>query len=167
VTATPGWSVEARVLVAGEPLRLSLDGTAPLPRAHALQRAHDSNLEAKLDRDLRRLTADWRVEREVAVVRAGGRLFFPDFGLVHARGRVLVEVAGFWTADYLADKVALLRAVGVPLVVCADERHARGALATDPRVILFRGRIDPAALLSACERALGSAAAARVAERSP
>lgn len=156
VVATPGWSVEARVILGGETMRLTLDGSSPLPRTHALPLAHDSKLEARLEKDLRRLMSPWKIERESAVVPAGGRLFFPDFSLVSDRGRVLVEVAGFWTPEYLLAKAALLRAAKVPLVMCADERHARGPLACDPRVVLFRRSIDATSLIDACERALAS-----------
>ena len=165
VVATPGWSVEARVILGGETLRLALDGSSPLPRTHALPLAHDSKLEARLEKDLRRLTSPWKIERESAVVRAGGRLFFPDFSLVSARGRVLVEIAGFWTPEYLVEKAALLRAANVPLVMCADERHAQGALASDPRVVLFRRSVDAASLIDACERALVSSREVVVAGR--
>jgi predicted nuclease of restriction endonuclease-like RecB superfamily len=154
VVATPGWAVDARVLLGGESRRLVLDASSPLPRTHALAREHDSKLEARLDKALRRLGSSWRVERETAVVRAGARLFFPDFSLTSERGRVLVEVVGFWTPEYLAEKAALLRAVSAPLVVCADERHAREALAGDSRVVFFRGSVDAPMLVEACERAL-------------
>jgi predicted nuclease of restriction endonuclease-like RecB superfamily len=135
-------------------LRLDLDAGAPLPRTHALPRAHDSKLEAQLESDLRRLTSPWRFEREVAVVRADGRLFFPDFALVSDKGRVLVEIAGFWTPDYVASKAALLRAARVPMIMCIDERHAHGELARDERVIGFEKNVDAPGLVAACERLL-------------
>lgn len=160
VVATPGWSLEARVVLGEETLRLSLDGTAPLPRTHAMARAHDSKLEARLEKDLRRLCSTWSVVRESAVVRIGGRVFFPDFGLT-ANGRtVLVEVVGFWTPEYLAEKAALLRGATVPLVLCVDERHAQGVFAPDPRVVLFRRTIDASAVVAACERASDAAGGA-------
>jgi uncharacterized protein len=165
LVATSGWSLSARVVLSGETLRFDVDASSPLPRTHALPRAHDSRLEAALETDLRRLSAPWRVEREVAVVRIaspnGGRrkLSFPDFALTGPRGRVLVEVVGYWTKDYLAEKTAMMGAARVPLVMCIDERHADPQLARDPRVIVFKRRIDARALLCACERALESATA--------
>jgi uncharacterized protein len=156
VVATPGWSVEAKVVLGAETLRLSLDGASPVPRTHALPRAHDSLVEARLERDLRRLSSPWRVEREPAVIRAGGRLFFPDFALVSSTGRVLVEVVGYWTPEYLASKSVLLREAHVPIVLCADARYAPPELARDPRVLCFRGRIDAAALVGTCDRLLSS-----------
>lgn len=160
LVATTGWSLRASVLLSGETLRLDLGAESPLPRTHAMPRAHDSRLESKLEVDLRRLAAPWRLEREVAVVHVSSpndgrrKLLFPDFALTSDRGRVLVEVVGYWTKDYLAGKRSMLHAARVPLVMCIDERHADPELAADPRVVLFRKRIDPRALLAASEREL-------------
>lgn len=162
LVTTPGWSLEARVVLGGETSRLSLDASAPLPRTHALPRAHDSRLEARLETDLRRLALPWRVEREAAVVRARARgsdavrLFFPDFALSSERGRVLVEVVGYWTPEYLADKCTMLEAADAPIVLCVDARQARGPLAEHPAVVTFEKRVDVARLVEACERALAS-----------
>lgn len=79
---------------------------------------------------------------------------------------MLVEVAGFWTPEYLRDKALLLRAADVPIIICADERHARSALAHDPRVMFFQRRVDAASLIARCERALDECAA-RESTRSP
>jgi predicted nuclease of restriction endonuclease-like RecB superfamily len=155
VVATPGWSLEAHVLLGGERLRLLLDATAPIERTHALPSAHDSALEARLEKDLRRASSPWKLERESAVVRVGGKLSFPDFGLVSPCGRrVLVEVVGYWTPAYLAQKVALLHAARVPLVMCVDERYADEGFPDDPRIVRFRKNVPAKALLEACARAL-------------
>ena len=155
IVSTPGWSLEARVVIGGETLNFNLDASAPVPRTFALPRAHDSKVEARLEKDVRALASEWRIEREAGVLRAGGRLFFPDFRLVSEGGSVLVEIVGFWTREYLTSKLAMLRAASVPLVVCVDERHEDAALAADDRVIFFRrGGIDAAALLAACGRAI-------------
>jgi predicted nuclease of restriction endonuclease-like RecB superfamily len=144
LVSTSGWSLSSRVLLRGETLRLELDGSAPVARTHALPRAFDSKLEAALDRDLRRLASSWRVERESAVIRAEGQLFYPDFALVSSTGRVLVEVVGFWTPEYLAAKGRMLdaaRGSSVRLVMCVDERHGRGSF--EPRLdVLFFDRRD-------------------------
>jgi hypothetical protein len=156
----PFLDMRASIVLSGETLRFDLGADSPLPRTQAMPRAHDSRLESKLEIDLRRMAFPWRIEREVAVVRAApgndGRrkLLFPDFALSSDGGRVLVEVVGYWTKDYLEDKRAMLNAARVPLVMCVDERHADPALATDPRVVMFKKRIDVHTLLEACGRAL-------------
>ena len=158
--ATPGWSLEARVMLGEETLRLPLDATAPLPRTHAMARAHDSKLEARFERDLRRMSTPWSIVKESHVVRAGRRTFYPDFALTAAGRTVLVEVVGFWTPEYLAAKAELLRHATPPIVLCVDERHAHGPLATHPRIVPFRETIDVGAVLAACERALAEPARA-------
>lgn len=160
LVTTPGWALRARVLLGGEILRFDVGAESPVPRTHAMPRAHDSRLESDLERDLRRMALPWRLEREVAAISVAGagdvprKLFFPDFALVSERGRVLVEVVGYWTPEYLAAKRAMLEAARVPIVLCVDERHAGPELASDPRVILFKRRVDAPVLLEACERAL-------------
>jgi predicted nuclease of restriction endonuclease-like RecB superfamily len=153
VVSTPGWSVAARILLGGDPCRLLLDATAPIPPVHALPSSHDSRLEAWLERDLRALSSPWRLVRESSVVRQGARLCFPDFTLVSDLGRVLVEVVGYWTRDYLARKAALLAAVDVPIVLCVDASHAGEDFPEDPRIVRFERRIDAAAVIAAGERA--------------
>lgn len=160
LVATNGWSLRAKVLLSGETLWFDLDARSPLPRTHAMPRAHDSRLEAKLELDLRQIDSRWRIDREAAVIYLTSandgrrKLLFPDFALSSGPVRVLVEVVGYWTKDYLANKRAMLHAARVPLVMCVDERHADPELAADPRVVLFKKRIDPRALLAACERVL-------------
>jgi predicted nuclease of restriction endonuclease-like RecB superfamily len=158
LVATTGWSLSSRVLLRRETLRLDLDGCAPVARTHTLPRAFDSKLEAALDRDLRRLASPWRVERESAVIRTERQLFYPDFALVSGVDRVLVELVGFWTPEYLAAKARMLdaaRGSPVPLVMCVDERHGRGSFKARPDVLFFDRRIDAAALIAACERVVG------------
>jgi uncharacterized protein len=156
LAVTPGWSLAARLLLHGERHELALDATAPLPRTHALPASTDSGVERRLAADVRRLASGWELVREDTVVQVGPRLFYPDFTLVSPRGRVLVEVVGYWTPEYLASKTEALRAVEAPMVVCVDERHARGELAPRPGLLAYRGRVDAAALIGEAERALGA-----------
>ena len=70
----------------------------------------------------------WSVSRERSPLSAGGAVFLPDFTLRHADGReAAVELVGFWTPEYLATKVAKIRAVGdVPLVLVVAKALAVG-----------------------------------------
>ena len=138
------------------PARLRIDATAPLPRLGKLPARTDSALEATLLRGFRRSKSDWTILREPVVFRVGSQLFFPDFVLARGADRVVVEVVGFWTPDYLERKLAQLATItNAPLVVCVDE-----TLACDPSrlpladVVRFRRRLEPAVLLAAAERAV-------------
>lgn len=160
LVTTAGWSLSANLLLAGEKLRFELDAGAPLPRTHAMSKPHDSKLEARLERDLRACASRWHIERETAVLQildADGvrRLVFPDFAVVSNEHRVLVEVVGYWTREYLARKLALLERTREPLVICIDEKHMAHLEIPhfeSARVITFKKCIDVTALLGAVER---------------
>lgn len=85
---------------------------------------------------------------------------FPDFLVQHRlfdQRRVLLEIVGFWTQDYLANKIARLRETGVRnLVMCIDEERVCAPADLPPEwpVVRFRRRVDAAAVLRAVEQQL-------------
>ena len=103
-------------------------GTGDPIRPAAPPKDFDSQLEERFARDFARLAPDWDIIREPEPVRAGATVIFPDFLLrhrLHPDRWVLLEIAGFWTPDYLQNKLARLREAGVDrLLLCVDE--ARG-----------------------------------------
>jgi predicted nuclease of restriction endonuclease-like RecB superfamily len=158
LVSMPGWVLEGDLYLGSTRDCLRIDGAAPLPRETKLPKRTDSGLETSLMRALRRSNSEWSILREPIVLRAGQELFFPDFVLGRGVDRVVVEVVGFWTPEYLARKVSHLATVtDLPLVVCVDE-----GLACDPSrlpgadVVRFRRRLDAAVLLAAAERAASS-----------
>jgi predicted nuclease of restriction endonuclease-like RecB superfamily len=89
----------------------------------------DSRLEERFAADVARLAPDWDVLREPVPLQAGTTLIFPDFLLrhrIHPERQALVEIVGFWTPQYLGEKLARLRqaAAGAgptAFVLCVDE----------------------------------------------
>ena len=128
------------------------DGDPIFPAS--LPKAHDSKLEARFQRDFSRFAPEWDVVREPAAVPTGNTLIFPDFELRHRwdpTRRWLLEVAGFWTAAYIADKLRHLRDAKVDrLILCIDEDRncADEDLPAHAHVIRFRRHIDPRAVLA-------------------
>jgi predicted nuclease of restriction endonuclease-like RecB superfamily len=47
----------------------------------------------------------WLVKREPAVLKAGQYAFIPDFSLERNGNRIYVEIVGFWTPEYLRNKI--------------------------------------------------------------
>jgi len=137
----------------GHNARLVVRSGDPIGAGRELAR-HDSRLEERFERDFRRAAAAWDVIREPRPVDAAGTLVFPDFELVHRRDserRWLLEIAGFWTPEYLESKLRRLRAAGLDrLVLCIDERRqcAETELPRHARVVRYRNRIDPTAILA-------------------
>jgi predicted nuclease of restriction endonuclease-like RecB superfamily len=120
-------------------------------------RPFDSRLEERFARDFRRAALDWELVREPEAVPAGDTLVFPDFSIVHRRQRGrrwLLEIAGFWTEEYVRTKLARLRAARLAnLILCLDEERccSQADLPAGP-LIRFRRRIDPAEVLKIIER---------------
>ncbi|MDW7727442.1 MAG: DUF790 family protein [Candidatus Methanoperedens sp.] len=47
----------------------------------------------------------WLVRREPAVLKAGQYAFIPDFSLERNGSKIYVEIIGFWTPEYLKNKI--------------------------------------------------------------
>jgi predicted nuclease of restriction endonuclease-like RecB superfamily len=148
--------LEADCSVRGGVGRFVLDRTAPLPPS-AEPRRFDSRLEERFARDFLRLTAEWDIVREPEAVAVEGTLIFPDFAIVHRHDpsrRWLLEILGFWTADYVASKLRRLREAGLPrLLLCIDAARdcGHGALPPDARVLRFEKRVDAQGVLEVLE----------------
>jgi predicted nuclease of restriction endonuclease-like RecB superfamily len=120
-------------------------------------RRYDSLLEERFAREFRRLAPGWDVIREPEPIAAASTLIFPDFALQHRSDptrRWFLEIVGFWTADYVARKLALYRSARLSnLILCIDEQRncAEADLPSGARVVRYRRRVDAAAVLSAIE----------------
>lgn len=131
---------------------LTLKTGAPIFPASEPKR-YDSQIEQRFARDMGRATREWELVREPQPIEADGTLIYPDFMLVHTqdpRRRWLIEIVGFWTADYLRKKLARLRHAELTnLLLCVDAARAcsRDDLPPNARVIRYKGRIDPREVL--------------------
>ena len=121
LVSTPSFQLDARCTIKGDERRVVVRAGDPVPRTHAIPRDTDSAIARALVRDVRRM-GTWEIARETEVVRAGRRLFFPDFTLTRGAHRVLVEIVGYHTREYLECKTAALRAAADrKLIVCVEE----------------------------------------------
>jgi predicted nuclease of restriction endonuclease-like RecB superfamily len=153
---TRGFRLAAECIVTRGAGTLVLDPSSPLMPSSAPRR-YDSKLEERFARDFLRLTSEWNLVREPEPVPTAGTLIFPDFALVHRRDparRFLLEILGFWTADYVATKLRRLRAAGLTnLILCIDAARdcGRHELPRDARVLRFERRVDAARVLETVE----------------
>jgi len=114
----------------------------------------ERRLERKFERDFRRAAPDWELIREPAAISFGETLIFPDYELVHRHQperRWRLEIVGFWTAEYLLEKLRRLRAAGIDdIVLCVDQRRecAESTLPADQRVVPYETSIDAGAVLA-------------------
>jgi uncharacterized protein len=159
----PGWELTARIPRGGRTLeyRLSPD-PAIAPRGGGRPK-YDSGWEADLAREFREKIGDerdgWKLRREATPVPLGEEVFLPDFTLRHADGRkALVELVGFWTPEYLEEKVRKVREAGLDHLVlvvfrglAASREH--GELEALPgELVWFRSRVRIGPVMEAVER---------------
>ena len=118
----------------------------------------DRGVKPKFERDFPRAAGHWELIREPNAIAAGETLIFPDFEIVHRHDknrRWSLELVGFWTPEYLHEKLQRWRASGSErFLLCVDQsRECTGSeLIADPRIIRFKTRVDPRAVLAIIER---------------
>ncbi|HTX44003.1 MAG TPA: DUF790 family protein, partial [Methanocella sp.] len=118
IVASPGWSMEASIL------RKDFNGNPRLYKFGMDEGTHgqlfgnaagtyeplefDSEPEERFYDAFQNAGTGWRIIREPEPLVAGRYLYIPDFLLEKDGTKVFVEIAGFWTAEYLKRKVAKL-----------------------------------------------------------
>ncbi|HUG90721.1 MAG TPA: DUF790 family protein [Planctomycetaceae bacterium] len=82
----------------------------------------------------------WTLIREGDVLTVGQKVFVPDFTLQHEDGRrILLEIVGFWTADYLEQKVATLRLFADrPILLAVAASVSQKLPAPPPGAIIYK-----------------------------
>jgi uncharacterized protein len=142
----PDWRLEAQVELrkGWRPLTFTLDAADGLGAGAAPPPEFDSTLEAAIAKKFGRTRAGWRLVREGAVLSlGGGRVLVPDFVFRHQDGtEVALEIVGYWTPEYLADKLRRLAATrDVNLVVAVPRPLAIRAARLPATVLPFKRRL--------------------------
>ena len=153
------FDVSARCMLRGRVVNVRLRPGDPISIGEQ-PRVFDSRLEERFARDFTRANLEWDLVREPEPITAGDVLVFPDFAIVHRRDtskRFLLEIVGYWTPEYLRAKLDRLRALpDAPLVLCIDRalNCSLEELPVQARVVWFKNRIEPRAVLAAIDPAV-------------
>lgn len=139
------WQLAAEIVLrkGWRPFTFRLTSDDGLGAGQAGPPEFDSSLEEALARKFGRERDGWRLEREAAVLDLGGSLLVPDFVFRHRDStEVVLEIAGYWTPEYIADKLArLARVRDVNLIVAVPRPLALRAGALPATVLPFRRRV--------------------------
>ena len=145
------WEMEADILnddtgSTSRTLSFELDYTEDLSSHYSAQSDFDSDVERTLAQKWERSNSDWELLREDDVLDLGSEVMLPDFALEHPDGRrVIFEIVGFWTPEYLSEKLAKLRdADHDNLIVAVSERldcSSEDFDGMDDRVLWFKSGI--------------------------
>ncbi|MCX8207439.1 MAG: DUF790 family protein [Methanothrix sp.] len=72
----------------------------------------ECEFDSQIEHEFSRLSfPGWTLRREPGVLKAGPYVFIPDFALERRGDRVYVEIVGFWTPEYLRNKIQKLRMI--------------------------------------------------------
>ncbi|MFL6281900.1 MAG: DUF790 family protein [Pyrinomonadaceae bacterium] len=99
----------------------------------------------------------WSLERSGEVIDLGDSAFIPDFVLSNAEtgARVFLEVLGFWTPEYLRDRLLEFDHAGLKNFILAawdDLRGTRDPMTNvPPNTIVFKRNLDPALVALAAD----------------
>jgi predicted nuclease of restriction endonuclease-like RecB superfamily len=123
------WEMHADILddeggPSGDTLSFDLDHTDSLSSHYTVQNDFDSDVERTLAQKWDRANTDWKLMREDDVLDLGAEVMIPDFALEHPDGRrAILEIVGFWTPEYLDEKLAKVRDADLDhLLVAVSER---------------------------------------------
>jgi len=145
------WEMEADILEddngsTSRTLSFELDHTDDLSSHYSAQSDFDSDVERTLAQKWERANTDWELIREDDVLDLGAEVMLPDFAIEHPDGqRVLFEIVGFWTPEYLDEKLAKIRKADRDnLILAVSERldcSSEDFEGIDDRVLWFKSGI--------------------------
>ncbi len=104
----------------------------------------DSKVEETFYREFKAVARDWEIIREpgyLVVDDDSGRVMIPDFMVRRGDVSFYVEIVGFWTKEYLEEKVYKLRNVREKVLVLVSEDLATDKVEGE-YVMTFRKKVD-------------------------
>ena len=150
-----GWRLRAEISLrkGWRPLTFALSASDGLRTPARAFPAFDSTVEEAFARRFGEARDGWRLSRESTVVEVGNALFIPDFTFTHVDGtRVLLEIVGYWRAEYVEEKFRKLAGVsGTHLIVAVPRRLAARATELSGAVIEFKTRLRVGAVIAGLE----------------
>lgn len=114
----------------------------------------DSKVEEEFATAFNTCHRGWELIREGRLLHDGQKVFIPDFILRNGSGtEILLEIAGYWTPEYLREKIRTLELFRRPelFVAVPAGSPAIDALPAE-NTIIYSGNIDPNAVVDAIEK---------------
>ncbi len=139
------WQMRAEIVLrkGWRPAKFALSSSDGLRSRVPVPRLFDSRLEETFASKFGTVRNGWRLHREAMLLEAGQALMVPDFVFTHGDGtEVALEIVGYWTPEYLAEKFyKLARVRGANLIVAIRRDLALKATTLPPGALLFKSSI--------------------------
>jgi predicted nuclease of restriction endonuclease-like RecB superfamily len=136
------WRMRAEIVLrkGWRPLAFALSGSDGYASRVPAPRLFDSSIEASFAKKFGPRRDGWRLDRETVLLHVGASVVVPDFVFTHDDGtEVALEIVGYWTPEYVAEKLAKLSAVrGTHLIVAIRPAWALKAASLEHNVLLYK-----------------------------
>lgn len=160
------WRMEAVIVKGGERLRFTLDDTSQLVSHFRRFPVFDSQLERDFAADFGQAFEQqphgWQLARaDVVIPLERNEVMIPDFTLrkpsAEGNREVYLEIAGFWTPEYLRRKTAQVRAARLDnLILAVSKQLALGEVAAQElNVLWFAKKLSAAAVIARADLLVG------------
>ncbi len=124
------WTINADIISRGKQKRIyrfqlsSGDAKDLLPSSNIFpEQQYDSIIEKKFARSFNSFDSGWVMKREPEPLITGKKIMIPDFSFEKNGMKVYLEIAGFWTQEYLEKKIQKLNALeDIDIIVAVDEK---------------------------------------------
>ena len=133
---------------------LRIDSSSPFFRYNEIPKQFDSKVEENFFCEFMRVAPDWDIIREPEPIDLSDKMIFPDF-LLRSRKNpsetYLLEIIGFWTKEYLEEKIRdLNRAKIKNLILCVEEKKncSDSSFPAEAKIVRYKGKIDAKKVLS-------------------
>lgn len=144
IVSSKDWKIEAEIVLGKKIKRvykLELSNYNNIKEIELEEKRFDSTIEEKFYQDFLSIIKGWKIIREPEPIVVEERLFIPDF-LVEKEGiRVYIEIVGFWTKEYVKEKLEKLKKVKEPILILLNEELGKEKF-QGMNVILYRKKID-------------------------
>lgn len=112
-------AISTKIQIKEEKVGYEAGKEAEIEEIDAEEAAYDSTLE-QIFGSLS--LGSWKIKREPTILKAGKYAFVPDFSLQRDSIKVYLEIVGFWTPEYLENKVEKLKQVKEPVILLIDRK---------------------------------------------
>ncbi len=149
------WSLSASIQLPRwrSSVTLELDSRSGLSSHAAAGIEYDSKIEEAFSAKwlTTPATSPWQLHRETEILHCGQSVFLPDFVFQHPDGRrILLEIIGFWTPEYLRHKQEVLSQFRNERIILAVAHSIRSKIqASDAhRVIEYKTALSVQSVLA-------------------
>ncbi|BFH72130.1 DUF790 family protein [Sulfurisphaera javensis] len=144
IVSSQNWKIEAELVLGKKVKRiykLSLSNFKEMKELIIDEKRFDSNVEEKFYKDFVNVAKGWKIVREPEPLIVDNKVFIPDFLVEKGNLRVYIEIVGFWTKEYIKEKLEKLKKVKDPILVLLNEELGKEKF-SGMNVITYKRKVD-------------------------